>query len=103
MDEARICYGTRWQAGCGTPCGTRLRSIPDLFCKSAPKQVPVVFTVEQIASTLQVQEQTVSRWLRVRALSGKFFGGKTGWRVRQTDLNAFPAADKRSTQNRVDA
>ena len=47
------------------------------------------YTVEQIATTLQVHEQTVRRWLRTHALTGRYFGGKTGWRVRQSDLDAF--------------
>ncbi len=53
------------------------------------------FTVEQIATTLHIHEQTVRRWLRERALPGRFFGGKTGWRVRESDLNSFLAADRR--------
>lgn len=52
------------------------------------------FTVEQIAGSLQVHEQTVRRWLRERALAGRYFGGKTGWRVRESDLNAFLATDR---------
>lgn len=53
------------------------------------------FTVERIARTLQIHQQTVRRWLRTRALPGTFFGGKTGWRVRESDLNAFLATDRR--------
>jgi excisionase family DNA binding protein len=53
------------------------------------------FTVEQIATTLQVHEQTVRRWLREHALAGRYFGGKTGWRVRERDLEAFLATDRR--------
>lgn len=53
------------------------------------------FTVEQIATTLHIHEQTVRRWLRERALPGRFFGGKTGWRVRESDLNSFLATDRR--------
>jgi excisionase family DNA binding protein len=52
------------------------------------------YTVEQIATTLQVHEQTVRRWLRERALAGRYFGGKTGWRVRQSDLEAFLGRDR---------
>ena len=47
------------------------------------------YTVEQIADTLQVHEQTVRRWLREGSLRGRSFGGKTGWRVRESDLRAF--------------
>jgi len=53
------------------------------------------FTVEQIATTLHIHEQTVRRWLRERALPGRFFGGKTGWRVRESDLTSFLATDRR--------
>jgi excisionase family DNA binding protein len=51
------------------------------------------YTVEQIAATLQVHEQTVRRWLREGALRGRSFGGKTGWRVRESDLRAFLDTD----------
>ena len=47
------------------------------------------FTVEQIAERLQVTEQTVRRWLRSGALAGRNFSGRTGYRVRETDLAAF--------------
>ncbi len=50
------------------------------------------FTVEQIAETLQVSEQSVRRWLREGVLRGTAFGGKAGWRVRESDLNAFLTA-----------
>jgi len=46
-------------------------------------------TVEQIAAQLQVTEQTVRRWLRSGALIGRNFSGRTGYRVRQSDLDAF--------------
>jgi excisionase family DNA binding protein len=54
------------------------------------------YTVEQIATTLQVHEQTVRRWLRTHALAGRYFGGRTGWRIRQSDLDALSGA--RSTR-----
>ena len=46
-------------------------------------------TVEQIASALQVSEQTVRRWLRAKELPGLNLGGKAGYRVRRADLDAF--------------
>ena len=46
-------------------------------------------TVEQIAQQLQVTEQTVRRWLRSGALAGRNFSGRTGYRVRESDLKAF--------------
>ncbi len=47
------------------------------------------FTVEQIAELLQVHEQTVRRWLREGALAGRNFGGRTGYRVRESALQSF--------------
>jgi len=49
------------------------------------------FTVEQIAEAIQVTDQTVRRWLRDGTLRGTAFGGKAGWRVRESDFNAFLA------------
>ena len=46
-------------------------------------------TVEQIAEQLQVTEQTVRRWLRSGALVGRNFSGRTGYRVRESELKAF--------------
>jgi excisionase family DNA binding protein len=47
------------------------------------------YTVEQIAELLQVHHDTVRRWLRTGALKGRGFGGRTGWRVRESDLRRF--------------
>ena len=47
------------------------------------------YTVEQIATLIQVHEQTVRRWLRDGDLAGRNFGGKTGWRVRESALKEF--------------
>jgi excisionase family DNA binding protein len=47
------------------------------------------YTVQQIATMLQVHEQTVREWLRTGQLRGRSFGGRTGWRVRERDLAAF--------------
>ena len=47
------------------------------------------FTVEQIARRLQVHPDTVRRWLRDGRLRGRNFGGKTGYRVRASELEAF--------------
>ncbi len=55
------------------------------------------FTVGQIAELLHVHEQTVRRWLREGALTGRNFGGRTGYRVRESALQAFldePASGK---------
>lgn len=47
------------------------------------------FTVSQIADLLKVKENTVRGWLKSGELRGRNFGGRTGWRVRASDLSAF--------------
>jgi excisionase family DNA binding protein len=51
-------------------------------------------TVEEIAALLKVTEQTVRRWLRSGALVGRNFSGRTGYRVRETDLRNFLDRDR---------
>jgi excisionase family DNA binding protein len=46
-------------------------------------------TVEQIARQMQVTDQTVRRWLKSGELVGTNFGGRTGYRIREADANAF--------------
>ena len=48
-------------------------------------------TVKQIAEHLQVTEATVNRWLRTGDLRGVNFGGRTGYRVRESDFQRFIA------------
>lgn len=50
-------------------------------------------TVAEIVAQLQVHEQTVRRWLREGKLPGRNFGGRTGYRVRERDLEAFLSVD----------
>ena len=47
------------------------------------------FTVAEIAKLLQVHEETVRQWLREARLKGRNFGGRTGYRVRETELRTF--------------
>ncbi len=47
------------------------------------------FTVAEIAARLRVHEQTVRRWIKDGRLKAKGLGGRTGYRVRQVDLNDF--------------
>jgi len=47
------------------------------------------FTVAEIAERLKVEDQTVRRWLKSGELVGSNFGGRTGWRIREADVNAF--------------
>jgi excisionase family DNA binding protein len=51
--------------------------------------VAQLLTVEQVAERLQVNEQTIRRWLRDGDLNGVSFGGRTGWRISEEDLQAF--------------
>ena len=46
-------------------------------------------TVASIARLIDVHEETVREWLRTGRLLGRNFGGRTGWRVKESDLNAF--------------
>ena len=50
-------------------------------------------TVAEIVEQLQVHEQTVRRWLRDGRLTGRNFGGRTGYRVRERDLETFLSSD----------
>jgi excisionase family DNA binding protein len=52
------------------------------------------FTTREIADLLKVSDQTVWRWLKTDRLRGRNFGGKTGWRVRESDLAAFLEGDE---------
>jgi excisionase family DNA binding protein len=46
-------------------------------------------TVEDIAAAVKVDPQTVRRWLRAGQLPGRNFHGRTGWRIRVRDFDAF--------------
>jgi excisionase family DNA binding protein len=47
-------------------------------------------TVDQVAERLQVNSETVRRWLRLKRLRGLRPGGtRMGWRVSEADLAAF--------------
>ena len=50
-------------------------------------------TVNQIAQRLQVHPETVRRWLRDGRLQGRNLGGKSGYRVREADLEVFLAQE----------
>ena len=54
------------------------------------KQERVVWlSVGNIASRLDVHEQTVRRWIRDGELPAMLIGGKTGYRVKEADLIEF--------------
>ncbi len=46
-------------------------------------------TVRDIADLLFVGEETVRRWIRTERINAKFFGGRTGYRIRRSDLKVF--------------
>ena len=46
-------------------------------------------TAKQIADELQVNKETVLRWLRRRELTGVDMGHRIGYRVRRSDLERF--------------
>ncbi len=48
-----------------------------------------MLTVQQVADELQVNIETVRRWLRKGELHGVDMGHRIGYRVRRSDLNAF--------------
>jgi excisionase family DNA binding protein len=48
-----------------------------------------LFTVAQVAERLQVNPETVRRWLRTGELRGILLGRKAGFRVAESDLKAF--------------
>ena len=51
-------------------------------------------TVSEIAARLKVTEQTVRRWLRAGKLTGRNFSGRTGYRVREAELERFLEEDR---------
>ena len=48
-------------------------------------------TVRDIAVLLRVSEGTVRRWIRAGRLKAKFFGGRSGYRISDHDLEGFLA------------
>jgi len=52
-----------------------------------------LLTVEQVAEYLGMHPETIRRWLREKTLRGFLPGGKrSGYRIRQSDLDRFLAA-----------
>ncbi len=48
-----------------------------------------MLTVAEVAELLQVDEQTVRRWIRQGRLAAHSFGGKAGYRIQRGDLQDF--------------
>jgi excisionase family DNA binding protein len=50
-------------------------------------------TVEQVASRLQVHEETVRRWLRDGRLRGHLISRRAGYRVRESEVERFASGE----------
>lgn len=59
-----------------------------------------LMSVEEVATQLDVTEETVRRWLRNGDLRGIRLSRKAGWRIREADLQAF--LDKRTSGGEAD-
>lgn len=60
-----------------------------LFDDDGREPLPTDMTVDDIAKKLDVHPDTVRRWLRTGRLKGMALGGKAGYRVSESDFNAF--------------
>jgi excisionase family DNA binding protein len=57
-----------------------------------------LLTVSQVAERLQLNQETIRRWLRDGRLTGIDLGSDSGgWRIDPADLDAF-IADRRGTR-----
>jgi len=56
---------------------------------------PRWLTVREVADRLSVVPETVRRMLRRSQLKGSNLGRRLGWRVRETDLEAFLGGQSR--------
>lgn len=54
------------------------------------------YTVAQVAELLQVNPETVRRWIRSGELRGLGLGDKAGYRIEQSDLRDFIERRKRA-------
>jgi len=62
-----------------------------------------LLTVQEVVDRLQVHEQTVRRWLRSGELHGYSLGRKSGWRIRESDLDKFLEARSGGLEGKVAA
>ena len=58
-------------------------------------------TAEEIADRLQVHIETVRRWLRAGQLKSTFLGRKAGYRIRESDFEAFMETGPKETAART--
>jgi excisionase family DNA binding protein len=59
------------------------------MAKKQAGQPERLWTVDEVASHVGVNIETVRRWLRTGALRGIRLGTKAGWRIRERDLEAY--------------
>ena len=57
-----------------------------------------MLTVEQVAAQLQVDVNTIRRWLQRGLLHGSRLPGKAGWRVPASDVQRFLASRAKPAQ-----
>jgi excisionase family DNA binding protein len=73
-----------------------------ISAKIVETSVMQFLTVEQVADLLQVDVQTVRRWLRAGSLKGIPFGGRTGWRIDHRDMETFINARRNIKRGKLD-
>jgi excisionase family DNA binding protein len=55
-----------------------------------------LLTVPEVATRLRVAEETVRRWLRSGRMSGVLFSDRSGYRVLESEVERFIAANTRT-------
>jgi excisionase family DNA binding protein len=58
-----------------------------------------MLTVWEVATRLQVHEESVRRWLREGQIRGVPLGGRAGWRIPEEELGRFLEERRRRPRN----
>jgi excisionase family DNA binding protein len=58
-----------------------------------------MLTVREVATRLQVHEESVRRWLREGQIRGVPLGGRAGWRIPEEELGRFLEERRRRPRN----
>jgi excisionase family DNA binding protein len=58
-----------------------------------------MLTVREVATRLQVHEESVRRWLREGQIRGVPLGGRAGWRIPEEELGRFLEERRRRSRN----
>lgn len=58
-----------------------------------------LLTVQQVAERLQVHQETIRKWLREGELVGINLGGKSGWRIRDEEVEVFLRRREEASKN----